>query len=123
MRFLLDESMERSIGRFLQSHGHDVTAIVRDYTRSIPDRDVLSIALAEGRVLVTNDKDFTFLVFNESRRHSGVILFRLGRGGTIEEKTNRLQYMLTHHSNDFDAFITVHRSGVAIRRTPIFDGE
>src|SRR5688572_23165216 len=110
--------MELSIGRFLQSHGHEVTAIVRDYTRSIPDRDVLSIAVAEGRILVTNDKDFTFLVFNEFRPHSGVILFRLGRGGTIDEKTNRPQYILTHHANDFDAFITVHRSGVAIRRTP-----
>ena len=123
MRFLLDESMESAIGRFLQSHDHDVTAIVRDYARSIPDRDVLSIAVAERRVLVTNDKDFTLLVFNEFPPHSGVILFRLGRGGTIEAKINRLQYVLTHHTNDFDAFITVHRSALAIRRTPIVDGE
>ncbi len=96
MRFLLDESMELRVGRFLRSLGHDVTAIVRDYTRSIADKDVLSLGHDEGRVLVTNDRDFSFLVFNEFRPHSGVILFRLGRGGTIDNKINRLQIILTH---------------------------
>ncbi len=123
MKFLLDESMELRVGRFLRSHGHDVTAIVRDYTRSISDRDVLAVAFSESRVLLTNDKDFTFLVFNELRPHAGVILFRLGRGGAIENKVNRLRYILDHHTNNLDAFISIHPDGVTIRRTPIVDGE
>lgn len=122
MRFLLDEGMELRVGRFLRSLGHDVTAIVRDYTRSISDSDVLSVAHIEGRILVTNDKDFTFLVFNQFRPHSGVILFRLGRGETIEDKLNGIQFILMHHTDDLDAFLSVHPEGITVRRTPIVDG-
>jgi predicted nuclease of predicted toxin-antitoxin system len=122
---MLDESMELRVGRLLRSLGHDVTAIVRDYTRSISDIDVLYVAHAERRVLVTNDRDFTFLVFNDFRfrPHSGVILFRLGRGGTIEDKLNAIRFILTHHTNDLDAFFSVHPEGITVRRTPIVDGE
>jgi predicted nuclease of predicted toxin-antitoxin system len=120
MRFLLDESVELRLGRFLRSLGHDVTAIVRDYARSISDIDVLAVAYSEKRVLITNDKDFTFLVFNQLRPHAGVILFRLGRGATITEKANSLQLILTHHQSDLDAFITIHQEGlISVRRTPL----
>ncbi|MEX1159046.1 MAG: DUF5615 family PIN-like protein [Thermomicrobiales bacterium] len=111
--------MELGVGRFLRSLGHDVTAIVRDYTRSISDIDVLSVAHNEGRVLITNDKAFSFLVFNDIRAHSGVILFRLGRGVTTEDKINRLRTVLAHYADDLDAFISVHPARIAVRRTPI----
>jgi predicted nuclease of predicted toxin-antitoxin system len=123
MKFLLDESMELRVGRLLRSLGHDVTAIVRDYTRSISDANVLFVAHSERRILITNDRDFTFLVFNEFRPHSGVILFRLGRGGTLEDKLNAIQHILTHHSADLDAFISVHPEGITVRRTPIVADE
>ena len=124
MRFLLDESTELRVGRYFRSIGHDVTAIVRDYTRSISDRDVLALAVEESRVLVTNDKDFIFLVFNELRLHAGVILFRLGQGGgTLDAKISWLEYILAYHANDLDAFISVYPNSIAIRRTPIVEGD
>ncbi|MDE2060433.1 MAG: DUF5615 family PIN-like protein [candidate division NC10 bacterium] len=33
--------------------------------------------MSEGRILVTNDKDFSDLVFRSGQAHQGVVLFRL----------------------------------------------
>ena len=41
-----------------------------------PDRVVLSTALAEGRVLLTEDKDFGNLVFEAGTPSAGIILIR-----------------------------------------------
>ena len=47
MKFLLDESAEFRIAAYLQSQGHEVTAIAHDYPASLSDRDVLAIAYQE----------------------------------------------------------------------------
>jgi len=49
----------------------------RPYTRSIEDHEVLEIARAEDRILITNDKDFGELIYRQQLEHTGVILFRL----------------------------------------------
>lgn len=121
MRFLLDESAELRIQRVLHSLGHDVTAIVRDYQRSISDIDVLATAHRESRTLITNDRDFVSLVFNQHRPHSGVILFRLGRGSIIEDKISILQFVLANYQTDLDAFITIHADSIVVQRTPIIE--
>lgn len=82
MKFLLDESAEYRIAAFLKDQGHDVTAIAHDYPQALTDSDVLAIAEAEGRVMITNDLDFGELVFRDGKVHAGVILFRLPSGGT-----------------------------------------
>jgi predicted nuclease of predicted toxin-antitoxin system len=38
---------------------------------------VLEIARAEGRILITNDKDFGVLSYQFQLAHAGVIFFRL----------------------------------------------
>ena len=77
MRFLLDENVDLPLGDYLSAAGHDVTAVAVDYTRSIEDHEVLAIARAEGRILITNDKDFGELIYRQQLKHTGVILFRL----------------------------------------------
>ncbi len=69
MRVLLDESAEFRIAAYLQRRGHDVTAIAHDYPASLSDRDVLTIAYQEGRILITNDRDFGELIFHEQQPH------------------------------------------------------
>jgi len=58
MKFLADESVGVRLADWLTSPGHDATAIARDYPRSLPDADMLTIAACERRVLLTNDTDF-----------------------------------------------------------------
>jgi predicted nuclease of predicted toxin-antitoxin system len=52
--------------------GHDV-AEVRTLDIDPDDRAILAWAAAEGRAVVTMDKDFGFLAFAESASHAGVL--------------------------------------------------
>ena len=115
MKFLLDENVEYRLSAFLKTQGHDVTAIARDYPHGLPDREVLAIAVAEGRILLTSDRDFGELVFQHGIAQSGVILLRLPAGHT-DAKIDALAKLLVSHADRLDQFIVVNRRGVRVRR-------
>ncbi len=75
LRFLADESCDFAVVRALRSAGHDVQAVSESITRSV-DRDVIERAGRERRVLLTEDKDFGWLVFASHVDSPGVILLR-----------------------------------------------
>lgn len=115
MRFLLDESADLPLAHTLRAQGHDVTSIVRDHPRSLPDREVLALAHAEQRILITNDKDFGELIIREGFPHAGVILFRL-REESIPIKRAWLERVLSQHADRLDQFLVVTERGVRTRR-------
>ena len=75
MRFLADECCDFAAVRALRTHGHDVLAVSEFQHRSV-DRDVMDLALSENRILLTEDKDFGWLVFAGRVEPPGVILIR-----------------------------------------------
>lgn len=77
MRFLLDESAEFPMAEHLRARGHDVTAVAHEYPHALTDSEILAIGLDEGRIVITNDRDFGELVFRQGHSHSGIIFFRL----------------------------------------------
>jgi len=115
VKFLLDESAEFRIAAFLRDRGHDVTAIAHDYPASRTDHEVLAIARAEQRTVITNDKDFGDLVFRDQLEHYGVILFRFPSGHT-QRKIEALGRALASHGDDMHQFIVLDRRGVRVRR-------
>jgi predicted nuclease of predicted toxin-antitoxin system len=115
MKFLLDESADYPLAAALQSHGHDVTAIAHDYPRSLKDHEVLAIAYAESRILITNDRDFGDLIVRQHFAHAGVILFRLG-DETLANKIAWLERVLADHADQLHQFIVVTERGVRVRR-------
>lgn len=114
MRFLLDESADYPLAKFLQGLGHDVTAIAHDYPAALKDREVLRIAYAEDRIVITNDRDFGDLIFRQRLPHAGVILFRLG-DEDLQTKLNWLTYVLSNHSHELIHFLVVTSRGIRIR--------
>jgi len=88
VRFLADENIPGAVVAALQAAGNDV-ARVRLESPGLGDRDVLSWAIRENRVLLTFDKDFGELARAKTPQGGcGVILFRLpmpkaGEAGTI----------------------------------------
>ena len=62
---------------FLRSAGHDVVYIAEVAAR-LSDADVIALAVREGRLLLTEDKDFGDLVFRRERIVRGVVLLRIG---------------------------------------------
>ena len=77
MRFLADENIPAAAVLALKAAGNDV-AWVRLESPGLVDRDVLSWAIRERRVLLTFDKDFGELArASSSLGAGGVVLFRL----------------------------------------------
>jgi nucleoside-diphosphate-sugar epimerase len=80
MRILLDAHISgRTVGKALLEGGHDVRALDSEAElEGLSDPEVLKLAAAEGRLLVTaNIQDFEPLLrewAGESRSHAGVIL-------------------------------------------------
>ncbi len=102
------------MGDYLSASGHDVTAVALDYARSIKDHEVLAIARAEGRILITNDKDFGELVHRSRLPHAGVILFRFPLEATAQQKIAALERLLDTHRAQLDRFLVVTPRGVRV---------
>jgi len=79
VRFPADESCDFAVVRALRETGQDVTAIV-ELSPAAKDDVVLHLARSEGRILLTEDKDFGLLAFAGGQRTAGVILIRFPSG-------------------------------------------
>jgi predicted nuclease of predicted toxin-antitoxin system len=75
LRFLADESCDFAVVRALRADGHDVLAVSEFMQRS-DDRELIDQANLEQRILLTEDKDFGWLVFVSHAESAGVILIR-----------------------------------------------
>ncbi len=117
MKFLLDQSSDARLVPYLRSLGHDATRIAQDYPPGLPDAEVLAIAHREGRILITDDRDFGELIFSRGWQHSGVIYLRLGEYAPLETKIERVSQVLEHYAEQLDQFLVVTHSQVRVRRT------
>ena len=115
MKFLLDESTETRVGTFLKDIGHSVTRIGKDYPASLPDNEVLEIPVSEGRILITNDRDFGNLIFKKKHPHKGVIYFRFPLDSNALQKIVALKKLLSKHSKDLDKYLTISPKGIRIK--------
>src|SRR5690348_13333133 len=77
MRWLADECVAARLVAAMRTAGHDVKYVAEEAPSS-GDGNVLSHALREGRLLLTEDKDFGDLIFGKSAEPSfGVVLLRI----------------------------------------------
>lgn len=118
MRFLLDESADARLVPWLRSMGHDVASIAGEHPASLKDREVLTVALAEERILVTDDRDFGELVFAGGLPHAGVIYLRLGEYADLSRKIERLAFVLEHYESRLGEFVVVTHRHVRVRQSP-----
>lgn len=76
LKFLVDENVGQSTIRYLKEKGYDVIVAADRELSGREDRFLLEYAFKENRVIVTNDKDFGYLVYHQNLPTRGVILFR-----------------------------------------------
>jgi len=111
---MVDESTGMAVVNYLRSLGYDVLAVAETISQAA-DSDVLARASSEGRILVTNDKDFGELAFRVGQVHQGVLLLRL----QDESPTNCvrvLKAVLEQYAARLPSHFTVAtESGVCIR--------
>lgn len=116
LRLLIDESTGRSVVDFLASSGHDAV-YVPDVMPQANDSTILNMAAREGRIVVTNDKDFGELTFKSGIANAGIILLRLDD----ESAGNRVRMMALLMEKHADllsgAFTVVTEKAIRIRRS------
>jgi predicted nuclease of predicted toxin-antitoxin system len=75
MQFLADESCDFRVVRALRAAGHDVVAVA-DIAPGASDDVVIEMAARDGRLLLTEDRDFGQLMYAAGKPAFGVILMR-----------------------------------------------
>lgn len=76
VRLLADECISRSLVAAIRDAGHDV-AWITEVESGAPDKAVLARAFNEGRILLTEDRDFGEMTVRSGHRSHGVILMAL----------------------------------------------
>jgi predicted nuclease of predicted toxin-antitoxin system len=99
MRFLLDQNMRARLASHLRALGPDATRVGRDHPAGLADTQILAVARAEGRILLTQDKDFVDLVLVRKLPHAGLIFFQLGNSA-LPDWIARVGTGLADHSDD-----------------------
>lgn len=118
MKFLVDESVEYRVVLHLKEKGFDIASVASDFP-SLKDKRVLSKANKEGRILITNDKDFGELIFRQKLPHKGVILLRLSEE-TAQTKIEKLNSLLKNYGDKLkDNFVVVTKDKVRIRKSSL----
>lgn len=111
MRFLVDECTGPLTAEWLSSAGHDVFSAYHQAPGTTDD-DLLTLAVTEGRIVVTNDKDFGEMIFREQRSHRGVVFLRL-RDERPQNKIRVIDKLLSRYGDQLvDQFIVVSETQV-----------
>lgn len=117
MRLCANENIAEDCVIRLRQGGHDVLWI-REIAPGSPDADVLAGALAEGRLLITCDKDFGELVFRRGARAShGIVLFRISQPSSAA-MAERIAAVLASRNDWAGHFSVVDDSTIRMRRLP-----
>lgn len=77
MRLLLNECIVRPITLLLRNLGHDIVHIDELRLKGSKDEENLNLAIKEGRVFVTQDRDFAKWNFNPPQNHPGIVCLRM----------------------------------------------
>lgn len=114
MKFLIDRCAGRCLAEWLRQQEHDVLES-RERGTDPGDRVLLAWAAAEGRVLVTMDKDFGEFIFVEGQPHCGLV--RLP-DVSAERRIALMGKVLTDHAADLSeqAVVTVRGGRIRISR-------
>jgi predicted nuclease of predicted toxin-antitoxin system len=106
LRFLADESCDFAVVRALRAEGYEVIAVSEYMQRSV-DIDLLEQAHRENRILLTEDKDFGWLVFASHSDSAGVILIRFPANKRSTLARSVVQLVQEHSAELEKAFVVV----------------
>jgi len=117
LRFLADECCDFAIVRALRAKGYDVFA-VGEVMQSTVDRSLLELAADGDRILLTEDKDFGWLVYVGSAQSAGVILIRYPGNARKQLAEAVVRLVQTQEEQLRGSFVVLQPGQVRINRRP-----
>lgn len=116
MRFLADESVDRSLSIDSAAMG-TIFVYVAELAPGTADSTILATANTDQRVLITADKDFGELVFRMHQSHAGVLLLRIA-GLSAVAKADVLSAVVAQHGGQLPGAFAVADPTVLRIRQP-----
>lgn len=117
LRFFADESCDFAVVRLLRDAGYDVVAVA-EFTSQSLDAVVIDQAHREGRILLTEDKDFGWHVFVSHAPSAGVILVRFPGQARRSLAQSVLQVIQEQSDKLRGSFVVIQPGQVRISRQP-----
>ena len=114
MNLLVDENIPRSVAQALAAAGHDVRA-VRTVARGATDAEVVQLAIVEGRIIVTADKDFADFAVRFPGCPS-IVLIRLHSVPDPQHIANAIHAALSYVDRSSGLLVVVEPNRVRVRR-------
>ena len=84
LKFLVDENISPLTAEFLRGLGLDVIDLMELDKRGITNGDLIDLAIAKKRIIITQDLDLGEIHFFSSKKKFGAIVIRL-KSPTIED--------------------------------------
>jgi predicted nuclease of predicted toxin-antitoxin system len=116
LRFLLDVHIAKSIAAALRSRGHDVLQAA-DQHGLCSDDEILALAAHEERILVTEDRDFSDLIYLQGRTPPPAILY-LRTGPAHQPKMVERVMLVLANSLIEGHMVVVEQANIRLRPFP-----
>lgn len=121
MKFLVDNALSPNLAVGLRAAGHDVVHLRDIGLASASDAEVFQIALADSRVIVSEDTDFATLLALRNAVKPSVLLFRGIQDRSAANLLSLLQTNIAAVTGDLDAgaVVVIENTRIRIRRLPM----
>ena len=121
MKFLVDNALSPNLAVGLRAAGYDVVHLRDIGLASASDADVFQVALADNRVIVSEDTDFGTLLALQAAAKPSVLLFR---GIQDRSAANLLSLLLTNlaavtSALDAGAVVVIENTRIRVRHLPL----
>lgn len=120
VRILADQHLSPRTVAFLRGLGHDAIRAADRLPGDASDREILELASREGRIVLTQDLDFTGLVALREPAGPSLVILRLGSPG-VDRVNEVLQSVLpaVEEALGNGAIVSVDDQRVRIRALPV----
>jgi predicted nuclease of predicted toxin-antitoxin system len=94
VKIKLDENIGRRGVGLLRARGHDVMTVWDQNLRGVSDEVLFNVCVAEGRALITLDRDFGQILRFPPEESAGIVVLDLGNRATVPAILERLTAFL-----------------------------
>ena len=102
----------------LRADGYNVLA-VSEYMQRSDDQELIELSYRENRIVLTEDKDFGWLVFVSQVATAGVILIRFP-GNRRKALVSTLRRLIQEKADELEgSFVVIQPGHVRISRKPV----
>ena len=121
MRLLVDQNIAARVADLLREAGHDAVHVSELGLQRAEDDEVLRVALAEERVIVSEDADFGALLARAGARGPSFVLIRSAAPMTPDAQALLLVAALRKLIDDLESgcIAVVERARVRVRPLPV----